>query len=109
MLVPIIALAKDMKKSKTILVIGGCGYIGSHMVKCLLEVGHQVIVLDDLSTGYRDSLLGGVLVVGNCGDRARLVADSSQAKRMFGWKPKYAELETIVRHAWQWEQIRPTC
>ena len=55
--------------AKTILVIGGCGYIGSHMVKRLLNAGHQVIVLDDLSAGYRDSLLGGELVVGDCGRR----------------------------------------
>lgn len=55
--------------NKRLLVVGGCGYIGSHMVKCLLEAGHQVVVLDDLSTGFPDSLLGGELVVGNCGDR----------------------------------------
>ena len=54
---------------KTVLVIGGAGYIGSHMVKCLLEANCQVVVLDDLSAGFRDSLLGGSLVVGDCGDR----------------------------------------
>lgn len=53
----------------TLLVVGGCGYIGSHMVKCLLNAGHRVVVLDDLSAGYRDSLLGGELVVGDCGRR----------------------------------------
>lgn len=62
-----------MEAQRKILVVGGCGYIGSHMVKRLLEAGHRVVVLDDLSTGYRDSLLGGELVVGNCGDRAVLV------------------------------------
>lgn len=62
-----------MEAQRKILVVGGCGYIGSHMVKRLLEAGHRVVVLDDLSTGYRDSLLGGELVVGNCGDRAALV------------------------------------
>lgn len=54
---------------KSVLVIGGAGYIGSHMVKCLLEAGHWVVVLDDLSAGSKDSLLGGSLVVGDCGDR----------------------------------------
>lgn len=54
---------------KSILVVGGCGFIGSHMVRCLLDAGHQVVVLDDLSTGFKDSLLGCELVVGNCGDR----------------------------------------
>lgn len=54
------------------LVIGGCGYIGSHMVKCLLDEGHKVTVLDDLSSGFRDSLLGGELVVGDFGNRTLL-------------------------------------
>jgi UDP-glucose 4-epimerase len=62
----------SLRSRYKILVIGGCGYIGSHMVKCLVEAGHEVVVLDDLSTGYRDSLLGGNLVVGNCGDRVLL-------------------------------------
>ena len=57
---------------KKLLVIGGCGYIGSHMVKRLLQAGHKVIVLDDLSSGYRDSLLGGDLIIGDCGDQALL-------------------------------------
>lgn len=57
---------------KRLLVVGGCGYIGSHMVKCLLDAGHEVVVLDDLSGGYRDALLGGELVVGRCGDAALL-------------------------------------
>ncbi|TAN53280.1 MAG: UDP-glucose 4-epimerase GalE [Methylococcaceae bacterium] len=61
-----------MKISKNILVIGGCGYIGSHMVKCLLDAGHKVVVLDDLSTGFRDSLLGGEFIAGDFGNRAVL-------------------------------------
>lgn len=61
-----------MSKSKKLLVIGGCGYIGSHMVKCLLNAGHDVVVLDDLSAGYKENMLGGELVVGDCGDRALL-------------------------------------
>jgi UDP-glucose 4-epimerase len=61
-----------MTLKKNILIIGGCGYIGSHMVKCLLNANHQVTVLDDLSTGFKDSLLGGDLIVGDCGDRSLL-------------------------------------
>ena len=61
-----------MESKKNILVIGGCGYIGSHMVKCLLNAGHNVTVLDDLSAGFEDSLLGGKLIVGDCGDRVVL-------------------------------------
>lgn len=55
-----------------IMVTGGCGYIGSHMVKLLLAAGYQVVVLDDLSGGFQDSLPGGRLVVGDYGDRALL-------------------------------------
>ena len=44
---------------KIALVTGGAGYIGSHMVKLLLEQGHDVVTLDKLSTGYRSAVLGG--------------------------------------------------
>lgn len=38
------------------------------------------------------------------GDPARLVANSSKATRILGWKPQYGELDTIVAHAWAWEK-----
>jgi UDP-glucose 4-epimerase len=59
---------------KTILVTGGAGYIGSHVVRQLGEAGESVVVLDDLSTGFRQAVLHGELVVGNTGD-ARCLAD----------------------------------
>ena len=53
----------------TILVTGGCGYIGSHMVHELTDAGEQVIVLDNLSTGFRSALPKGVpLYVGDVSD-----------------------------------------
>lgn len=51
-----------------VLVIGGAGYIGSHMVKLLLQQGCEVTVLDNLSSGHRDAVLGGQLVVGDLGE-----------------------------------------
>ncbi|MEF8793376.1 UDP-glucose 4-epimerase GalE [Thiohalorhabdus sp.] len=52
----------------TILVTGGAGYIGSHVVRRLGERGERLVILDDLSTGNRDAVLHGDLVVGSAGD-----------------------------------------
>lgn len=41
------------------------------------------------------------------GDPPRLVADASQARAVLGWKPQFANLDTIVAHAWAWEQQWP--
>lgn len=57
---------------KAILVTGGAGYIGSHVVKLLGEAGERLVVLDDLSTGRRDAVLYGEFVQGDVGDRALL-------------------------------------
>src|SRR5260221_13898047 len=55
----------------TVLVTGGAGYIGGHMVLELLDAGEKVVVLDDLSTGFRWAIPDGVpLVVGDFGDTA---------------------------------------
>ncbi|MGA1081106.1 MAG: UDP-glucose 4-epimerase GalE [Steroidobacteraceae bacterium] len=55
---------------KAMLVTGGAGYIGSHVVRQLAERGERVIVLDNLSTGHAEAVLGGELVVGDTGDVA---------------------------------------
>ena len=55
-----------------ILITGGAGYIGSHIVAALGEKGHEVLVYDNLSTGHRDSLLYGKLVVGDLSDKTLL-------------------------------------
>jgi UDP-glucose 4-epimerase len=57
-----------------VLVTGGAGYIGSHMVKLLGERGHAVVVVDDLSTGHRDAVLAGRFVEGNVGDKALMTS-----------------------------------
>ena len=55
----------------TILVTGGAGYIGSHMIHTLVEAGEGVIVLDNLSTGFKWAIPKGVqLVAGETGDEA---------------------------------------
>ena len=51
-----------------ILVIGGAGYIGSHMVRLLDSVGHKVWVLDNLSTGFMQAVTAGDLIVGDMND-----------------------------------------
>ncbi len=53
----------------TILVCGGAGYIGSHMVAELLENNHKIVVLDSLVKGHKEALLGGKLYVGDLRDR----------------------------------------
>lgn len=60
----------------SVLVTGGAGYIGSHMVLALRDAGERVVVLDDLSTGHRDAVPPDVpLVIGDVADAA-LVADT---------------------------------
>jgi len=54
---------------KGILVTGGAGYIGSHVVRQLTEASYRVVVLDNLSTGFADAVIDADLVIGDTGDR----------------------------------------
>jgi UDP-glucose 4-epimerase len=67
-------------KSMRILIVGGAGYIGSHMVKTLCKQNYQVTVLDNLSTGYRDSVVGGRFVEAD-------LADSQVLEQLFSEEP----------------------
>lgn len=63
-----------MRRIPTILVTGGAGYIGSHVVAQLGERGERVVVLDNLSTGHARAVLHGRLVVGDIGNQRLLRA-----------------------------------
>lgn len=60
------------KESLRVLVVGGAGYIGSHMVKRLGQLGCRVTTLDDLSSGHNDAVLSGDFVQGSVADEGLL-------------------------------------
>src|ERR1700683_1064951 len=62
-----------------VLVIGGAGYIGSHTARALRRAGHQVIIFDNLSTGYEFLANGFELVKGDILDSASLLPAISRA------------------------------
>jgi UDP-glucose 4-epimerase len=55
-----------------VLVVGGAGYIGSHMVKMLSQAGHQVTTLDNLSNGYKEAVKYGDFIEGDIADAGLL-------------------------------------
>jgi UDP-glucose 4-epimerase len=58
--------------NQKVLVTGGAGYIGSHVVRQLGEAGYDVVVYDNCSTGVPQSVLHGELIIGDLGDIDRL-------------------------------------
>lgn len=82
-----------------ILVTGGAGYIGSHVVKALGESGHEILVYDNLSTGHPWAVLFGRLVEGDLADMTRL-------RETTGWMLRHDDLDYIIRTAWYWEKNR---
>lgn len=59
-------------QNKKILVTGGAGYIGSHVVRQLGQAGESVVTLDNLSTGFEAAVTSGEFVLGDTGDEALL-------------------------------------
>ena len=60
----------------------------------------EVIDTAERVTGRKITVVDGPR---RAGDPARLVADATQARQKLGWQPRYADLATIVEHAWRWE------
>jgi UDP-glucose 4-epimerase len=74
----VITGGKEIMAKNSILVTGGAGYIGSHVVRQLGEAGERVVVLDNLSTGFKSAVLHGDLVIGDTGDKelvSKVIAD----------------------------------
>jgi len=64
-----------------ILVVGGAGYIGSHMTRMLLAQGHEAVVLDNLSSGHRDAVPGQTFLKGDLSQR--ILLDTVLSTRTF--------------------------
>ena len=94
-----------------VLVTGGAGYVGSHMVETLLAASHDVVVLDDLSTGHRDAVSPKARFVegdvGATADVAALLRDERiDAICHFAAKIRVEESVSAPRLYWQGNLVR---
>ena len=89
----LLALAALEKRDRMIYNIGnGQGFTVREVIESVRRVTGKAIAVEECAR--------------RAGDPAVLVASSEKIKRELGWKPKFAELDTIVRSAWEWQQRR---
>jgi UDP-glucose 4-epimerase len=82
-----------------ILVTGGAGYIGSHMVRCLQRAGHVPLVVDNLSAGHRQAVRDCELVVADLRDAAALdrIFDAGQFEAVMHFAGKISVAESMLQ------------
>jgi UDP-glucose 4-epimerase len=78
------------------LVTGGAGFIGSHMVRTLLDAGHEVVVLDDLSTGHRDAVAPEARFVEGDVRDARALLDTEKVDAVLHFAAKIEVGESVI-------------
>jgi UDP-glucose 4-epimerase len=90
------------------LVTGGCGFIGSHLCEALIASGHEVCVLDDLSTGLRDNLAPGAeLTIGDVADAGAVAALAEDVDAIFHLAA-VASVEQGVKHLLRTHRVNLT-
>ncbi|MGH3325529.1 MAG: UDP-glucose 4-epimerase GalE [Streptomyces sp.] len=91
--------------SVKLLVTGGAGYIGSVVTTQLLDAGHEVVVLDDLSTGHRDAVPPGArLVQGTLRDAAFGVLDGAGFDAVLHFAAKSLVGESVEKPGLYWDK-----
>ena len=91
-----------MVNSKKVLVTGGAGYVGSHVVKQLGQAGYEIVVYDNLSTGVAHAVLYGKLVVGDLSDTEKLA-------QLFEQHDFYAVLHLAARSEEYTSELQSPC
>ncbi len=81
-----------------ILVCGGAGYIGSHMVAELIENNKEVVILDNFEKGHEDAILGGKLYKGDLRDRKILPSGFLPRMSSAEYRPYLPHRSKACRH-----------
>lgn len=93
----------------TVLVTGGAGYIGAHVVRLLQTAGRDVLVVDDLSTGRESRLGGAELVVADVSDTSSVASladtmSSRGVRQVVHFAARKRVDESVARPAWYYQQ-----